>query len=80
VLVVPDARIISTLADAILYTVKWDSTTKHQVEDGLKQFRSVNVPVTGLVLSQVDIKGMRRYGFGGQHGSYSRYAQGYYEA
>jgi succinoglycan biosynthesis transport protein ExoP len=80
VLLVPDARIISTLADAILYTVKWDSTTKHQVEDGLKQFRSVNVPVTGLVLSQVDIKGMRRYGFGGQHGSYSRYAQGYYEA
>jgi succinoglycan biosynthesis transport protein ExoP len=80
VLVVPDARIISTLADAILYTVKWDSTTKHQVEDGLKQFRSVNVPVTGLVLSQVDVKGMKRYGYGGQHGAYSRYAKEYYDA
>jgi succinoglycan biosynthesis transport protein ExoP len=80
VLVVPDARIISTLADAIIYTVKWDSTTKHQVEDGLEQFRSVNVPVTGLVLSQVDVKGMKRYGYEGQHGAYSRYAKAYYEA
>jgi succinoglycan biosynthesis transport protein ExoP len=80
VLVVPDARIISTLADAILYTVKWDSTTRHQVEEGLKQFSSVNVPVTGLVLSQVDAKGMRRYGYGDQHGSYSRYGKGYYNA
>jgi succinoglycan biosynthesis transport protein ExoP len=80
VLVVPDARIISTMADAILYMVKWDSTTRHQVEDGLKQFSSVNVPVTGLVLSQVNVKGMRRYGHGNQHGAYSSYARGYYEA
>jgi succinoglycan biosynthesis transport protein ExoP len=79
VLVVPDARIISTMADAILYTVKWDSTTRHQVEDGLKQFSSVKVPVTGLVLSQVDVKGMRRYGYGDQHGAYSSYGRGYYK-
>jgi succinoglycan biosynthesis transport protein ExoP len=80
VLVVPDARIISTLADAILYTVRWDSTTRHQVEDGLKQFSSVKIPVTGLVLSQVDVKGMRRYGYSGQHGAYSRYGRGYYDS
>jgi succinoglycan biosynthesis transport protein ExoP len=78
VLVVPDARIMSTLADAIIYAVKWDSTTRRQVEEGLKQFSSVNVSVTGLVLSQVNGRSMRRYGYGGHHGSYSHYGKGYY--
>jgi hypothetical protein len=32
------------------------------------------------VLSRVDPKGMRRYGYGGRYGPYSRYGQGYYEA
>lgn len=79
VLVVPDARIISTLADAILYMVKWDSTTRSQVDEGLKQFRHMNVPVTGLVLSQVNAKGMQRYGFSNEHGAYSNYAKEYYQ-
>ncbi|SEN51310.1 capsular exopolysaccharide family [Loktanella fryxellensis] len=79
VLVVPDARIISTMVDAIIYAVKWDSTTQSQVDSGLKQFRDINVPVTGLVLSQIDAKGMRRYGFADQYGAYSKYAKDYYE-
>lgn len=80
VLVVPDARVIAQSVDAVIYSVNWDRTTKSQVEEGLKQFSSVNIPVTGLVLSQIDPKGMKRYGYGGKYGAYSRYAQGYYEA
>lgn len=34
VLAVPDARVIGQHVDAILYTVKWDSTTHRQVNDG----------------------------------------------
>jgi capsular exopolysaccharide synthesis family protein len=79
VLVVPDARVIANQADAVVYVVRWDHTTKSQVEEGLRQFRSVNVPVTGLVLSQVDPKGMKRYGYGGRYGAYSRYGRNYYE-
>ncbi len=80
VLVVPDARVIAPLADAVIYTVNWDRTTRAQVAEGLKLLRTVNVNVTGLVLSQIDPKGMRRYGYGGHYGAYSRYARGYYEA
>ncbi|WP_246082673.1 polysaccharide biosynthesis tyrosine autokinase [Rubellimicrobium rubrum] len=80
VLVVPDARVIGQLADAVVYVVHWDHTPKGQVEDGLRQFRSVNVPVTGLVLSRVDPKGMKRYGYGGRYGAYARYGRSYYEA
>lgn len=68
VLVVPDARVIAPLVDAIIYTVKWDSTSRSQVSEGLKQFESLNLQVTGTVLSQIDAAGMRKYGYGGKYG------------
>lgn len=77
VLVVPDARVIGHHVDAIIYSVKWDSTAKTQVFAGLNMFESVGVKVTGLVLSQVDPKGLKRYGYG-NYGSYGSYS-GYYE-
>lgn len=80
VLVVPDARVIGAHADAIIYSVKWDQTVKNQVVEGQKEFDSVGVPVTGFVLSQIDMRGMKRYGYGERYGSYSRYGSGYYDA
>ncbi|HGG06847.1 MAG TPA: polysaccharide biosynthesis tyrosine autokinase [Aliiroseovarius sp.] len=79
VLVVPDARIIAQAADAVLYGVKWDKTSRIQVLEGLKQFQVVNIHVTGLVLEQIDPKGMKRYGYGGNYGAYSAYGKGYYD-
>ena len=73
---VPDARVIGQSVDAVMYTVKWDSTTHRQVQDGLKAFESVNVRVSGLVLSQISARGMKRYGYGDSYGSYGG---GYYE-
>lgn len=78
VLVVPDARVIAQLADAVVYVVHWDRTGRSQVEEGLRLFRAGQAEVTGLVLSRIDPKGMRRYGYGGRYGPYSRYAKGYY--
>lgn len=77
VLVVPDARVIGKQVDAIIYSVKWDSTAKTQLAAGLNMFESVGVKVTGLVLSQVDPKGLKRYGYG-NYGSYNTYS-GYYD-
>lgn len=83
VLVVPDARVIGQSVDAILYSVNWDKTTKAQVDEGLRQFRTANLRITGTILSQIDPKGMRRYGYGGKYsayGAYSGYGRGYYDA
>jgi len=80
VLVVPDARVIGQLVDAIIFSVHWNKTSKSQVVDSLRQFSSVNLKVTGLVLAQVDPKGMKRYGYGGKYGAYSRYGKKYYGA
>jgi succinoglycan biosynthesis transport protein ExoP len=76
VLVVPDARVIGKQVDAVIYAVKWDATAKTQVAAGLNMFESVGVKVTGLVLSQVDPKGLKRYGYG-EYGSYNYYSSYY---
>lgn len=39
---------------------------------------SVSIRPTGVVLSQIDMKGMKRYGYGGQYGAYSQYGRKYY--
>jgi capsular exopolysaccharide synthesis family protein len=78
VLIVPDARIMSQFADAVVFSVAWDRTAKSQVTEAIRQFHSVNSRVTGLVLSQIDPKGMRRYGYGGKYGAYSSYGAKYY--
>ena len=80
VLVVPDARVIGQSVDAIIFTVAWDRTSKSQITESIRQFSTANLNLTGLVLSQVDPKGMRRYGYGGRYGAYAAYGEGYYDA
>lgn len=78
VLVVPDARVIAQVADAVIYSVHWDSTGRKQVTEGLNLLETGDTHVSGLVLGQIDAKGMKRYGFDGYYGAYSEYGRGYY--
>ena len=79
VLAVPDARVIGQHADAIIYSVLWDRTTKTQVKQGLAMFASVGLRVNGLVLSRVDSKEMKNYGYAGQYGYAYGDASGYHD-
>lgn len=74
VLAVTDARIIGRHADAILYVVRWDSTDRSQIKSGIRSLETANLQIDGLILTQVDPKGMRRYGYEGGMG----YGGGYY--
>ncbi len=78
VLVVPDARTIAQVADALVFSVKWDSTEQDQIVDAIRMFESVNIRPTGLVLNLINRKGMKKYGYGGKYGAYARYGQKYY--
>jgi capsular exopolysaccharide synthesis family protein len=78
VLIVPDSRIIAQVADATLFSVKWDSTTRPQVDESLRLIQNANQKVTGLILSQVDAAGMKKYGYGGSYGAYAGYGAQYY--
>lgn len=78
VLAVPDARVIGAKSDANIYVVKWNSTTRTQLHQGLEMLSSVGLEVTGLVLNQVDPGKMKSYGYAGQYG-YDAYGSGYYD-
>ncbi|WP_425102259.1 GumC family protein [Tropicibacter sp. S64] len=79
VLVVPDARIVAQQVDAVVFVVKWDSTSKTLVSEALSMFESVNRPVSGLVLNNVSPRGMKRYGYDGKYSAYGRYGSGYHK-
>lgn len=77
VLVVPDARVIGASADVILLNVAWNRTSQDQVRRSLKQFSSIGLPVRNAVLSQVNVKAMKRE-YGAAYGGYGAYGGGYY--
>lgn len=78
VLVVPDARVIAPKVDATVFVVHWDRTSTTQVQEGLRMLDMPNTRLAGLVLSQIDPKGMRRYGYGERYGAYAAYGGKYY--
>jgi len=78
VLLVPDSRIIARLADAVLFTVKWDATSRTQVREAVRQFGIAGLSITGAILNLVDPKGMKRYGLAGTAGDYAQYENSYY--
>lgn len=80
VLMVPDARVIAQHSDVVIYVVRWDSTPRRQVAQGVHAFSSVNAPVSGMVLSQIDPRGMKSYGYSGTYGQgYATHSKSYYD-
>lgn len=77
VLAVPDARVLSRYADAVVFAVRWGSTSRTQVRQGLDMLQSVGHPADGTVLTQVDQKKMKSYGYSGQYG-YDDSSSNYY--
>lgn len=77
VLLVPDARVIASYADSILFTVKWDATQKSAVKRALRSLEDVNLTVNGIVLSQMDNKRLKSYGYD-SYGGYGK--SGYYHS
>lgn len=61
-LAVSDALVLSTLANAVIYVVKSDSTSFHNARNGIQKLQRVNAPITGVVLNQVNLTKASRYG------------------
>lgn len=58
---VSDAQVLSSYADSLIYIVKSNSTHVGVAAKGIKVLRSVNAPITGVVLNQVDINKATQY-------------------
>lgn len=75
-LVVTDARILSKLVDAVVYAVRWDKTPRGAVLEGLKELRSVDAPIAGLVMTLVNEARATKYAYDGYNyykGKYRSY-------
>jgi capsular exopolysaccharide synthesis family protein len=68
---VSDALVLGLHANALIYVVKSDSTAVPLAKKGVGQLLQNNVPVTGIVLNQVDIKKAQKYGY--SYGGYYDY-------
>lgn len=60
---VSDALLLATHSDAVIYVVKAQSTSISQVQKSLATLRHHHVPVSGVVLNQVDLRHARQDGY-----------------
>ena len=79
ILAVPDARLIGNISDVNIYIVKWNKSTRAQVDQGLDMLSSIGVNTIGLVLNQIDTRQTKTYGYTGSYGS-GAYGSEYYES
>ncbi|WP_246337962.1 GumC family protein [Azospirillum oleiclasticum] len=79
VLAVADARVLGRLADRVIYLVKWNSTARDAVRNGVRLLRDGRAPLHGIVLSQVNQRKHARYAYGDYGQYYGRYRDYYGE-
>lgn len=58
-LVLSDARVLSTMADAVVYCIAWRSTTRSQANSGIKSLVEVGANVLCAALTQVKFRSLR---------------------
>ena len=78
-LVVSDARILCTVADAVVYAVRWNHTPRGAVLEGLRELRSMNAPIAGIALTMLNEATASRYSLDGYVYYRGRFA-GYYRS
>ncbi|AWK85184.1 GumC family protein [Azospirillum thermophilum] len=79
VLAVADTRVLARLADRVVYLVRWNSTPRDAVRNGMKLLRSAGIGPYGVVLSQVNQRKHAGYGYGDYGQYYGRYRDYYGE-
>lgn len=78
ILGVAEGRVIATAADRVLIITKWKSTSMRAAEAAVAMLLDANAKITGLALSQVNIKKYASTGDGDVY-AYTKKFQGYYQ-
>ena len=76
-LVVADAKILSRLVDAVVYVVRWDSTPRGAVQEGIKELQSVGAPLIGVSFTMLNEARAARYSYDGYSYYRGRYKDYY---
>jgi succinoglycan biosynthesis transport protein ExoP len=73
---VTDARAAASLADTVLYAVRWNKTKAEVALHGLEALAGNRISVAGLVLTQVNLARQASYSYGdvsSYYGAYKKY-------
>ncbi|MBY8978066.1 polysaccharide biosynthesis tyrosine autokinase [Rhodobacteraceae bacterium NNCM2] len=79
VLAVSDARVVSPLADAMIFVVKWNVTRRTAVDEALRLLQRGRAPLLGLCMNSIDVRKARRLSdkrYGGYFGEYRNHYAG----
>lgn len=74
-LAVSDALVLVRAVDRVVFLTRWEKTRRESMLAAVKQVVDAGANIAGLVLSRVDLRKQRRYGYG-----YSGGNAGYYYA
>jgi Mrp family chromosome partitioning ATPase len=66
VLPVHDTKILSQLADTVLFVTRWEKTPREGVSNALRALADVNAPVAGIALARADMRRFQYYSYGYQ--------------
>jgi polysaccharide biosynthesis transport protein len=77
VLAVSDARVLSTLADQVIYLIRWNSTPRDAVRIGVRLLRDMNVRFAGVIISQINQARHRQMAYGDYGTYYAQYGEYY---
>ncbi len=77
VLPVADAKLLSLLADKVIYVVRWNHTFRTTVQQAVKQLRDVKAKFSGVVLNHVDVRRHAEYSYSDSGYYYGRYKKYY---
>lgn len=72
VLVGAEVLSMSRMVDKVLFTVRWDHTRRNAALQALRQLVEVQCDLTGVIMSRVDPRRYRQYGYGPLNYDYAR--------
>ncbi|MGI9451562.1 MAG: GumC family protein [Geminicoccaceae bacterium] len=58
-----DSKTLLPLVDSLIFIVRWNSTKADQAVEAIEELKRCNAHITGAVLTQVNLKQQKRYGY-----------------
>jgi polysaccharide biosynthesis transport protein len=74
VLPVNDAKILSRLADTVLFVVRWEKTPREAILSSIRALSDVRARISGVAMTRADNERFRHYSYGYQdYKDYNKY-------
>lgn len=77
VLPVADAKVLASMADKVLYVLRWRDTPREVVAHAVRQLRDVGGNIAGAVFNGLDVRRHAEYSYGDSGYYYGRYRKYY---